>query len=303
MSFRQKHPVILGFVILAGIFLLFWAGISLLISSVIAPSHPTQFFSKQEGIGVVELNGIILSPDETIESLTTFRRDKKIKAVILRIESPGGAVGASQEIFEEVKRTNAVKPVIASLGSIGASGGYYAALGAEKIFASPGTLTGSVGVILRFANLEELFDKIGYKSEVIKSGMMKDIGAAGRAMTPAERALLQDLIDNVHQQFVRAVVQRRAIPEEKVKKLADGRIFSGEQALNSGLIDKLGNLTDAVKEAAELANLDTDEPNLVYPEEKKYSLLSLITGEVKDQLAKNLLQYSPLLTYEWTGKL
>lgn len=293
----------MGFVILAGIFLLFWAGISLLISSVVAPSRSAQFFSRQEGIGVVELNGIIISPEETIESLTTFRRDKKIKAVILRIESPGGAVGASQEIFEEVKRTNAVKPVIASLGSVGASGGYYAALGAERIIASPGTLTGSVGVILRFTNLEELFDKVGYKSEVVKSGLMKDLGAPDRAMTPAERALLQDLIDNVHEQFVRAVVNRRAIPEEKVKKLADGRIFSGEQALRSGLIDKLGNLTDAVIEAAQLANLDPDEPNLVYPEQKKYSLLSLITGEVKDQLFKGVLQYSPLLSYEWTGKL
>ena len=305
MGFRSRHPVLLGLMILAGIFLLFWGAVSLLLTSALYQhEHDTGgLFSAREGIGVVELKGLIVSSEETIDTLTSFRNDTKIKAILLRIDSPGGAVGASQEIFSEVKRTNREKPVIASLASIGASGGYYAALGAEKIFANPGTLTGSVGVVVKFANLTELFDKIGYKSEVIKSGLMKDIGAVDRPMTPAERELVQRLIDNVHDQFIRAVVQRRKLPEDTVRRLADGRIFSGEQALESGLIDELGNFTDAVLAAAQMAGLDQKEPQLIYPEEKGFSLISLITGKVQQEAFNRLLQYFPVLSFQWSGVL
>jgi len=303
MAFRNRHPVLLGLVILAGIFLLFWGGISLLFTSALFQHDSGDLFNAKEGIGVVDLKGLIVSPEETIDTLTSFRNDTKIKAILLRIDSPGGAVGASQEIFSEVKRTNREKPVIASMGSVGASGGYYAALGAEKIFANPGTLTGSVGVVVKFSNFTELFDKIGYKSEVIKSGLMKDIGAVDRPMTPAERELVQKLIDNVHDQFVRAVAQQRKLPEDTVRGLADGRIFSGEQALESGLIDELGNFTDAVFEAAQIAGLDQEEPHLIYPEEKGFSLLSLITGKVQEKALNSLLQYLPGLSFQWTGIL
>jgi protease-4 len=303
MGFRSRHPVLLGLGILAGIFLLFWGGISLLFTSALFHHDTGDLFNAKEGIGVVELKGLIVSPEETIDTLTSFRNNTKVKAILLRIDSPGGAVGASQEIYTEVKRTNQEKPVIASLASIGASGGYYAALGAEKIIANPGTLTGSVGVVVKFSNFAELFDKIGYKSEVIKSGLMKDIGAIDRPMTQAERELVQRLIDNVHNQFVRAVAQRRKLPEDTVRGLADGRIFSGEQALESGLIDELGNFTDAVIEAAQMAGLDQKEPHLIYPEEKGFSLLSLITGKVQQQAFNSLLQYLPVLSFQWTGVL
>ncbi len=303
MSFRQKHPFLMGLIILAGITLLFWAGVSLLISSVITDRQATELFIKKEGIGLIELKGVIVTPDDTLATLSDFRKNPAIKAIILRIDSPGGAVGASQEIYTEVKRTNTVKPVIASLGSVGASGGYYAALGAERIVASPGTLTGSMGVIIKFTNLQELFNKIGYKSEVVKSGLMKDIGAVDRSMTAEERELVQNLIDNVHNQFIRAVVESRELPEEKVAALADGRIFSGEQALNEGLIDELGNLTDAITRAAELTGLDTDDPHLIYPEEKRYSLLKILTTESRKNLFNNILQYFPVLAYEWTGPM
>jgi protease-4 len=303
MSFRNRHPVLLGLMILAGIFLLFWGGISLLFTSAVGQRDSTDLFSTREGIGVVELKGLIVSPEETIKTLTTFRKEEKVKAILLRIDSPGGAVGASQEIFSEVLRTNKEKPVIASIGSVGASGGYYAALGAEKIIASPGTLTGSLGVVVKFSNFAELFEKIGYKSEVIKSGLMKDIGAADREMTQAERELVQKLIDNVHNQFVLAVAQGRHLSEETVRGLADGRIFSGEQALAVGLIDELGNFTDAAEQAAKLGGLDQQEPHLIYPEEKKYSLISLITGQVKQQALNSLLEYLPVLSFEWTGAL
>ncbi len=144
--FRQEHPVLLGFLILGCIFVLFWGGITFFVTTISKPR--TQFFSKRDGVGVVELIGPIISSEKTLEVLKDFRKDSAVKAIVLRIDSPGGAVGASQEIFEEVKRTAAEKPVVASMGSIAASGGFYAAIGANKIFANPGTLTGSIGVIL-----------------------------------------------------------------------------------------------------------------------------------------------------------
>ena len=169
-TFRQKHPIILGLFILTGIFFLFLGGISLLLSSLISNSTGSDFFIQGEGVGIVDLKGIIVSSEQVIKHLTEFRNNAEVKSIVLRIESPGGAVGAAQEIFQEIKRTSQVKPVIASMGSMGASGGYYAALGADNIFANPGTMTGSIGVIVKFPNLESLFEKIGYKSEVIKSG-------------------------------------------------------------------------------------------------------------------------------------
>ncbi len=300
-SFRQRHPVLAGSLILAGIILLFWGGLSYFIASLIPLQKDGDIFGNKPGIGIVDIKGVIVSPAAVIETLSAFRKNRAVKAIVLRIDSPGGAVGASQEIFTEVKRTNAVKPIIASMGSVAASGGYYAALGAERIIASPGTITGSVGVIIKFANLEELFNKIGYKSEVIKSGRLKDIGAANRPMSEEERGLLQDLIDNVHGQFVKSVAENRAIPEEKVRKLADGRIFSGEQAKQAGLIDELGNFTDAVILAAKMADLDTEAPHLIYPKEKNFSILHLLNEAADKTLINNILRVYPRLSYEWQG--
>ena len=301
-SFRQKHPILLGIFVLTGIFFLFLGGISLLFSSIISQGSKGDLFSKKDGVGVIELKGMIVTSEQVLSNLTSFRHNPNIKSIILRIESPGGAVGASQEIFEEVKRTNEVKPVVASMGSMGASGGYYAALGAEKIMANPGTMTGSIGVIVKFPNLAGLFEKIGYKSEVIKSGSMKDVGAPNRAMSEEERALMQGLIDNVYNQFVQAVAESRAMPEEMVRKLADGRIYSGEQAFEAGLIDELGNFTDAVSMAAELGGLDPKKPELIYPvSEKRFSLLNLLTGSNKQSLLEGFMPEYPVLSFEWTG--
>ncbi len=301
MQFRRQHPVLLGLFILAGIFFLFAGGISLLVSSLTRRSSTTELFSTVNGIGVVDLKGLITSPEETIATLTEFRRNNRIKAVVLRIDSPGGAVGAAQEIYAEVRRTNEVKPVVASMGSVAASGGYYAALGATRIFASPGTITGSIGVIVKFANLEELFAKIGYKSDVVKSGALKDIGAANRPMSPAERALLQGVVDSIHSQFVLAVAGQRALPEKKVRKLADGRIFSGQQALDLGMIDELGNFTDAVLAAARLGGMPENEtPDLIYPKQRT-TLVDLITSKTPLKIVDSILQTHPVLSYQWTG--
>lgn len=297
--FRQEHPVLLGFLILGCIFVLFWGGITFFITSISRPKAP--FFVEKDGIGVVELFGPIISSEKTIEELKDLRRDDSVKAIVLRIDSPGGAVGASQEIFTEVKRTTAEKPVVASMGSIAASGGFYAAIGANKIVANPGTLTGSIGVILKFANLQELFAKIGYKSEVVKSGALKDMGSPDRPLTEEERKLLQNLIDNVYQQFVKAVSEQRNIPVETVRSYADGRVMTGEQAKELGLIDVFGNLTDAVSLAADLCGLDDKDPRLIYPEEDSFSLTRLLSGEASSWLHNLMPQQLPFLSYQWTA--
>ena len=300
-TFRQRHPILLGLFILTGIFFLFLGGISLLVSSLISQSTRTDIFSRKEGVGIVELKGLIVSSEQVLKHLTEFRNNSDIKSIVLRIESPGGAVGAAQEIYQEIKRTSAVKPIVASMGSMGASGGYYAALGADIILANPGTMTGSIGVIVKFPNLEGLFEKIGYKSEVIKSGPLKDIGASNRPLSEEERTIMQDLIDNVYNQFVRDIATSRSMPEETIFELADGRVYTGEQALELGLIDKLGNFTDAVTIAADLGGLDTEDPHLIYPRtERKFSLFNLLTN-AEHSLVDNFVPLYPILSFEWTG--
>ena len=298
--FRQEHPFISGLLILGAVSLTFLVGIAFFISLLFSPSDENGLGSK-EGIGIVDIKGVIVSPEETLKLLSRYRESDIVKAVVLRIDSPGGAVGASQEIFTEALRTAQGKPVVASMGSVAASGGYYAALGAQKIVASPGTLTGSMGVIIKFANLEELFSKIGYRSEVVKSGAMKDIGSPDRPLTDDEKELLQGLINNVHEQFVQAIAAARHLSEDDVRKLADGRILSGEQAHALGLIDQLGNFTDAVLLAAELAGLPSGEPHLIYPKEDDFSLVHLLFGKGSENFVNRAFMSMPALSYEWPG--
>ncbi len=291
----------MGLFVLTGIFFLFLAGISLLISSLISHSPKTDIFTKKDGVGIIELKGLIVSSEQILKHLTELRNSPNVKSIVLRIDSPGGAVGASQEIYTEVKRTSEVKPVVASMGSMGASGGYYAALGADNIIANPGTMTGSIGVIVKFPNLESLFEKIGYKSEVIKSGPLKDVGASNRPLSDEERNLMQDLIDNVYTQFVRDIAASRSMPEETIYDLADGRIYSGEQALEVGLIDSLGNFTDAITLAADLGGLDTKDPQLIYPKiERKFSIFNLLMS-AEQSLVDNFGPLYPILSFEWRG--
>ncbi|UCE84415.1 MAG: signal peptide peptidase SppA [Deltaproteobacteria bacterium] len=245
-------------------------------------------------VAVVEIKGVVADAEPTIENLTKFTKDDSVKALVLRIESPGGGVSPSQELYEEVRRTVQKKPVVVSMGAVAASGGYYIAAAAQKIYANPGTITGSIGVILQFTNLEELFRKIGFRMEIVKSGPYKDVGNPGREMTPEERAYLQDLIDNVHQQFVRAVAEGRRMEEEKVQEVADGRIFTGEQAKELGLVDELGDLKDAINAAAKMAGIE-GEPKVVYPEEEKRSLLSYLLDQATENLVEQLQKYMGLL--------
>ncbi|MFP3982222.1 MAG: signal peptide peptidase SppA [Desulfurivibrionaceae bacterium] len=302
LSFPQRHPIISGFLILGFLLIFFLGGLNYLLRSCTSDlARKGHLISgKDEVIGVVEVKGMITSPDRIIKNLAALRGNKSVKGIVVRIESPGGAVGASQEVFREIGRSSREKPVVASMGSVAASGGYYVALGARKIVASPGTLTGSIGVILKFPNLQELYKKIGYESQVVKSGEFKDIGSTDKELTQEERDLLNNLLDNVYQQFVTDVSRERDLPVEKVRELADGRIFSGEQALESGLIDENGNFYDAVRLCAEMADMAEKSPELYYPGEKKMDLFKILSRENLDGLLGLLRKGSPVIASELT---
>ena len=253
-----------------------------------------------ERVGVLEVIGVITDSRELTRQIVDFRENDSVQAVVLRIDSPGGGVGPSQEICEEIGKLAAIKPVVVSMGSVAASGGYYIAAPATRILANPGTITGSIGVIMEFANVEELLGKVGLRSEVVKSGAHKDIGSPTRTMTAADRAILQGMIDDVYDQFVNQIADSRNLPLDQVKALADGRIFSGRQALSQGLVDELGNFQDAVAAAGKLAGLE-GEPRLLYPPRKKPAFLDYLVEETISRFSKGLTgAVSPGLQFLWT---
>ena len=233
-------------------------------------------------IGVIEIEQMITSAKNTVKDLKSFREDPSIKAVIIRVDSPGGGVAASQEIYTEIKKLADVKTVVVSMGAVAASGGYYVSLPAQVIVANPGTLTGSIGTIIEITILEELLKKLGIGYEVIKSREYKDIGSPFRKMSDQERKLLKDVIMNIFDQFVEVVVENRALTKDSVLKLADGRIMSGKQAKDAGLIDTLGSFEDAVKLAGDLVGIE--KPNLVYPP-KRLSFIDLLIRPVETLLS------------------
>ena len=229
-----------------------------------------------ERVAVIRIEGVITDSRETIEELRRFRDNPSIKAVVLRIDSPGGGVVPSQEIHTEVlkARKDGRLKVVASMGNLAASGGYYIAVATDKIVANPGTLTGSIGVIMELANVQGLLEKVGVQSVVIKSGRYKDLASPFRAMSKEDRALLQSVLDDVHDQFIQAVAAGRALKVEEVRPLADGRIFTGRQARTAKLVDELGDLQDAIKLAARLVGIE-GEPRVVEPR-KRFSLRDLL---------------------------
>lgn len=243
-------------------------------------------------VGVVEINGAISESKSILENIIEFRDNPKIRAILLRIDSPGGAVGPTQEVYREVLRTIEIKPVVVSMGGTCASGGYYIAAAASRIVANPGTLTGSIGVVMEFLNVEGLFEWVGLKSRVIKSGEYKDIGNYDRKMTPKEEKLLQDVVDNVHEQFVQAISRGRNIPAEEVAMLADGRIFTGEQAKALNLVDELGNFQDAVLVAAQLAGIE-GKPEIYWPKKRKSNYLDLFLEEFSTRFVNSVLDKIP----------
>ena len=234
-------------------------------------------------VALVRIEGPIIDSKNAMDEIKDYTRDPSIKAIVLRVDTPGGAVAPSQEIYEEVKKATEKKKVVVSMGSLAASGGYYISSPASRIVANPGTLTGSIGVIMEIPNIEGLMNKVGVKTEVIKSGRHKDMASMFRGIGREERVILQDVLDDVHEQFIKSVAEGRKMRFEDVKKIADGRVFTGKQALAAGLVDELGNLEDAIKAAAKLAGIK-GEPEVVSKKEK-LSFMELLRGKFPKELS------------------
>jgi protease-4 len=230
-------------------------------------------------IALLRVEGPIIDVRWYLDQVKDLKSDDGIKAVVLRIDSPGGAVAPTQELYTELLRLAEIKPVVTSMGTVAASGGYYLSCATDWIVSNPGTITGSIGVIMEFTNLEDLFEKIGIRSRIIKSGKFKDTGNPMRPMTEEEERLLQDMIMDTYDQFVEAVLKGRPVDEDTVRPYLDGRVFTGRQAHELGLVDELGNINDAIKKATEMAGL-TEVPDHIYePERDRPGLFSILFGE------------------------
>jgi protease-4 len=240
-------------------------------------------------IGVVEIEGTITDMKEAMEDVVKFKEDDSIKGVILRINSPGGAVGPTQEIYSEIKKLKKMKKVYVSMGSVCASGGYYIAVTGDKVYASPSTITGSIGVIMQQTVVEDLMKKIGVEANTIKSGALKDTGTPFRKMRDDERKYLQGVIDSIYEQFVKDVAEGRKLPIEKVRQLADGRIYTGLQAKDTGLIDNIGTFYDVIDDMKKVLNIK-GKPALVYGKRPFSFLKWLISSAVQDIIFKNTSQ-------------
>jgi protease-4 len=282
---------------------LVFAGLSFLIlANIIKSGTSGEYYSRGSGdkIGIVELNDVIITSDRVVQDIKKFREDKSIKAIILRINSPGGGVAASQEMYDEVKKTReSGKIIVVSMGSIAASGGYYVACGSNLSVANPGTLTGSIGVIAEFITIKDLADKLGIKENVIKSGKLKDSGNPFRDMNDSDRAYFQDVVNNSFGQFLDVVAKERKINKDTLMKYANGRVFTGLQAQKIGLVDSIGSFEDAIRITARMAGIE-GEPSLVR-EHKRFSVFEKLLGVSVDQFAniKEKLFEEPIMQYKF----
>jgi len=282
---RKKHPILFIFLSLFAVSLFIFIA-----AYTVTVGLGKSSIAGGEKIAVVKIEGILLESKDIIEELREHRENKSVKAILLRIDSPGGAVAPSQEIYTEVLkiREEGKKKIVTSMGSVAASGGYYIASASDKIVANPGSVTGSIGVIIELANVSGLMKKVGVESVVIKSGKFKDVGSLFRTMTTEERELLQGVIDDTYDQFIEAVSVGRGINKEDLIPIADGRVFTGRQAKKLGLVDELGSMQDAIKITAEMAGIK-GEPDII-EKKKKVSIL------------ERLLKNSSLISWIDNGK-
>ena len=273
---RRTTVVLVALALYAGVLGLFVLSLGTLLGAPGGGAGARLFGGR---VAIVELEGIILDPGALLRGLRAYRENPGVRAVVIRINSPGGVVGPSQELHDALKRLRAAgKPVVASLGAVAASGGYYAAVAADRIYASPGSLTGSIGVIMQLANVEALMKKVGVQYVVVKAGQFKDVGSFSRAMTPEERRVLQGLLDDVHAQFIDAVAAGRKLDRSAVVRFADGRVFSGAQAKALQMVDALGGLEDAIDAAAALAGLPKP-PRTIGPQ-RRFSITDLLRSQL-----------------------
>ncbi len=299
---KAKRPSVFVIVLatIGGLALLsFLSFISLIFILVLKGNVHTDSISSGEGIGIVSIEGLIASADKTLEILRDFEQNEDVKAIIVRIDSPGGAVGASQEIFQALKQIDQQKPVVASLVNTAASGAFYIACGARYIISNPGTVTGSIGVIMKLPNISGLLEKLGIRTTVIKSGKLKDLASITRDLTEEERKVLKTVLDDVHEQFIRDVATGRGLNFEKVKEIADGRIFSGRQALELKLVDELGNFQTAIKKASSFGKIK-GTPRLIYPQKDK---LTAIKEILEDSGASIILRFLKILLQQESHSL
>lgn len=293
---------------LVTLFVVFGAGAYLAAATVVDGSVP--LFPAGDRVAVVPVEGVITgaSAERALRRLRRFERDESVRAYVLEIRSPGGTVGASQSLYREVRSRRAEddRPVVAWIGDVGASGGYYVALAADSIYALPGSITGSIGVIMQFPDARELLRKAGVSVEIVRSGDHKGAGSAFRALDAEDRAVFETLVEDTYGQFLDAVVDARPVSRERATELADGRVFSGERAARHGLIDRVGTLSEAIDAAGRMAGLGED-PRTVRPGERRPGLLELVLGEGASEVRESVAGWvstagelsSPRLLYLW----
>ncbi len=279
----KRAITVLAF-IFGGLFLVFFAFLALALTAVRAPDGRV---SRAPQVGVVEIDDVIMDSKRTREALDRFRKDSRIRGVIVRVDTPGGAVAPTQEIHDAIIRTAREKRVVASLGSTAASGGYYVAVAADEIVANPGTITGSIGVITQLANLEGLAEWARIDIETLKVGDLKDVGNPFRQMTDDERQFYYLLLTDIHEQFVTAVADGREASLEEILPVADGRVLTGQQALEAGLVDHLGSFDFAVDRMMELAELK-ERPALIYPKRDELQMLRDLFGAASRSFASGV---------------
>ena len=283
MADERRSRTLLWVVIGGGAFFLFLLAVFALVYVSMRSSREARLGGFGDKIGIVDIEGLIVTPKNVVPQLKQYADDDSIKAIILHINTPGGGVAASQEIYNEVKRIRdeKKKKIIASIETVGASGGYYIASACNKIFADEGSIVGSIGVIAEWVNYGDLMRWAKLKEQLLKAGEFKDTGNPTRDLTPAERVYMQGIVDDMHTQFIEAVAEGRHLKVEDVRSLADGKVWTGQQALPLKLVDQLGDFETAVKDTAKSVGIK-GEPNLIKPEKEKKTLLDLLFGDVSE---------------------
>lgn len=285
MPDQPRSRVFLWIVLGGGAFFLFLVCIFALVYFSVRAQQRSSFSGFGDKIGVVDLEGVIISPKDVVEQLRKYADDSSIKAIVLHVNSPGGGAAASEEIYREVLRIrdSKKKPIVASIETVGASGAYYVSSATTKIFADQASIVGSIGVIAQWVNYEELLKWAKLQDITIKAGEFKDTGSPTRPMTPAERAYLQGLIDNMHTQFIHSVATGRHLKDADVRVLAHGKVWTGEQALPLKLVDQIGDFRAALEDTAKSVGIK-GEPTVVRPEKERKSLLDLLFGDMSEYL-------------------
>jgi len=302
MPEEKKSRLWLWILVGATAFFVLLLSVFALVGLAMRGSHGGEFAGFGDKIGVIDVEGVILDPRTVVKQLREFRRDDSIRAIILHVNTPGGGAAASQEIYSEVRRIRdeKKKKIVASIETLGASGGYYISAATEKIYADPASIVGSIGVISQWVNYEDLLKWAKLKDVTFKAGALKDTGNPARPMTPEEKAYFQSLINDMHGQFISAVAEGRKLKMDDVKKLADGRVWTGQQALPLKLVDQIGDFRVAVEETAKAVGIK-GEPTLVHPEKERRTLLDLIFGDVSEYIPDRakLLENHVSFYYLW----